>query len=143
MTLLLQKEVARRICAKPGQMSLLSVSVQLYGRPKIIDLVGKINFWPQPEVDSAILKISDIKDQKAVDKYLGGISEKKFWQLVRIGYSARRKQLHNNLASGLGLPSQEVKKILNQANFDSQARAQALSVEDWLKLAKKFDLYPS
>lgn len=137
LTLLLQKEVAERICAKPGEMSLLAVSVQLYGLPKIIKVVSRKDFWPSPKVDSAIIKISNVKNQAAVDNFFSSeISEKFFWQIVRIGFSARRKQLHNNLASGLKMSSTDLKKILNQANFDDRIRAQNLAVDDWLRLAK-------
>lgn len=141
MTLLVQKEVAQRIFAPAGQMSLLSVSVQFYGQPKIIEIVGKENFWPKPEVDSAILKVAEILSQKAVDKYLGEISERFFWQIVKIGYAARRKQLKNNLAAGLPLPAKELEKLLKKANFDSKTRAQNLAVKDWLTLAKKINFY--
>ncbi|MFA5021863.1 MAG: 16S rRNA (adenine(1518)-N(6)/adenine(1519)-N(6))-dimethyltransferase RsmA [Patescibacteria group bacterium] len=141
MTLLLQKEVAQRICAQPGQMSLLAISVQLYGQPQIIGLVSNNNFWPKPKIDSAILKISKIKTLDEVDNYLSGVSEKIFWQIVRIGFSAKRKQLQNNLAAGLHVPSDEIKKALKQANFDPKVRAQDLAVVDWIKLAKKLDSY--
>lgn len=137
MTILVQKEVAQRICARAGKMSLLSVSVQLYGQPKIIEIVSKENFYPRPEVDSAILKISAIKNQSEVDKYLEGVKEKFFWQMVRIGFSAKRKQLQNNLAAGLKISPKDLKKILKKANFDSKIRAQNLSVENWVILAKK------
>lgn len=149
MILLIQKEVAERICAKPlsassrrsGQMSLLAISVQLYGKPEIIEIVSRQNFWPVPKVDSAILKIVEIKNQQEVDKYLTPISEKLFWQIVRIGFSAKRKQLQNNLASGLHLPAEEVKNLLKYANFDPKIRAQSLSVDDWLRLAKVLSNY--
>jgi len=139
MTLLVQKEVAQRICARPGQMSLLSVSVQLYGQPEIVAIVGRDNFWPKPEVDSAILKISAIKNQPALAEFLAGITEETFWQLVRIGFSSRRKQLQNNLTSGLKIPSVEVKNLLKKANFNPQIRAQNLSVRDWITLARKLN----
>ena len=136
MTLLLQREVAKRICEKPGQLSLLAISVQLYGQPEIIGSVSRENFWPIPEVDSAILKISDIRDQKSVDNFFTGkVSENYFWQIVKIGFSSKRKQLQNNLASGLHISATEAKKLLNQANFDPKIRAQNLSVDNWLKLA--------
>ncbi|NUM25559.1 MAG: ribosomal RNA small subunit methyltransferase A [Candidatus Buchananbacteria bacterium] len=141
-TLLLQKEVAERICALPGAMSLLAVSVQLYGQPKIIEVVSRHDFWPSPKVDSAIIQISAIKDKVAVDNFFSGlVTEKFFWQVVKIGFAARRKQLHNNLASGLKIPPGEVKKILNQANFDEQIRAQNLSVNDWLRLSAALSSY--
>ncbi|MFA6382170.1 MAG: 16S rRNA (adenine(1518)-N(6)/adenine(1519)-N(6))-dimethyltransferase RsmA [Candidatus Buchananbacteria bacterium] len=141
MTLLVQKEVAERICAKPGQMSLLSVSAQLYGDPEIIEIVGRNNFWPVPKVDSAILRISKIKNQPQVDKFLEGITEKFFWQMAKIGFAAKRKQLQNNLAAGFKISSDDLKKMLNEANFNPKIRAQELSVADWLKLAKELNNY--
>ena len=102
-------------------------------------MVGGDNFWPKPEVDSAILKIFAIKNQPALAEFLVGISEEKFWQLVRIGFSSRRKQLQNNLTSGLKIPSVEVKNLLKKANFNPQIRAQNLSVRDWITLARKLN----
>lgn len=140
MTLLIQKEVAQRICAPVGQMSLLALSVQFYGQPKIIDFIKRDNFWPTPEVDSAILTISKIKNQQAVDNYLAGINEEFFWRVIKISFSAKRKQLHNNLAAGLHLPGEEIKKMLKKANFDPKIRAQNLSLADWLALVKSLSL---
>ncbi len=135
MTLLIQKEVAKRICAQTGAMSLLALSVQLYSQPEIIQMVSRNNFWPTPAVDSAILKLSDIRNQKSVDKFFSDhLPEKFFWQIARIGFAAKRKQLQNNLASGLKISSTQAKKLLNQANFDEKIRAQELAVADWLKL---------
>ncbi len=141
MSLLVQKEVAQRICAKPGDMSLLSISVQLYGQPEIVNIVGRENFWPIPDVDSAILKIGEIKSKEAVDKYLGGISEKEFWRILKISFSAKRKQLHNNLTAGLKISSNEIKKLLKKANFNPAIRAQNLSIDDWLLLVKEINSY--
>lgn len=139
MTLLLQKEVAERITAKSGDMSVLAVSVQLYGEPEIIKTVSRDDFWPSPEVDSAIIHIDNIATFDMVEKKLGGVSEKKFWQYVKIGFSSRRKQLKNNLASGLRLPVVEMENTLKEANFDPKIRAQDLSVSDWILLAQKLD----
>lgn len=136
MTILIQKEVAERICAKPGQMSLLALSVQAYGQPDVIKIVDKNNFWPVPEVDSAILRISKIKSQTEVDNLFSEIGESAFWRLVKIGFSARRKQLQNNLAAGLKISANEAKKSLASAGFNPQIRPQNLSVLDWLRLAK-------
>jgi len=141
MILLLQKEVAERICCQAGKMSLLAVSVQLYGSPEIIDLVPNSDFWPEPQVNSAILKISNIKSDKEVDVYLGDISVKQFWRVVKVGFSARRKQLSNNLAAGLKVEQKLVKNILTGMNIDSDVRAQRLSVDDWLALAKNLRIY--
>lgn len=134
MTLLLQKEVAQRICAGKGGSSLLSISIQLYGQPEIIDYVSQKDFYPSPEVDSAILKISNIKSKQQVDKFLAGISQEDFWRIVRISFSAKRKQLQNNLSAGLKIPAEDVKKLLKKANFNPQARAQNLDVNDYIAL---------
>jgi len=136
MTLLVQKEVAQRICASPGQMSLLAISIQLYASPKIISIVDKSNFWPSPEVNSAVIKIENIKSSKEVDNYLKGITEQFFWRIVKIGFSSKRKQLQNNLAAGLKISNDQVKKVLKKANFDPQIRAQNLSITDWITLAQ-------
>ena len=142
MTILVQKEVAQRICAQKGEMSLLSISVQFYGEPKIIDYVGKNNFWPKPEVDSAILKISEIRNQKSIDKFFGQeASEKNFWRLIHVGFSAKRKQLQNNLAAGLKIDRQKMKETLVSLKLDPLVRAEALSIKDWLALAKKLNFY--
>ncbi|MBI4363679.1 MAG: 16S rRNA (adenine(1518)-N(6)/adenine(1519)-N(6))-dimethyltransferase, partial [Candidatus Doudnabacteria bacterium] len=118
MVLLLQKEVAQRIIAGPGQMSLLAVSVQFYADPEIISFVSKENFYPKPEVDSAIVKIAPLPNpphrgegnKKEFLPLEGGgevgvIEEKQFFQLVKIGFSNKRKQLQNNLS------------VLNTINF--------------------------
>ena len=142
MTLLVQKEVAQRICARPKKMSLLAVSIQLYGEPMIIEYVDKNNFWPKPEVDSAILNISDIRDQKSVDKFFGKeVIEKNFWQLLHIGFSAKRKQLQNNLANGLKIDHQAAKRFLQMSNLSPLIRPQDLSLANWLTLAKKLNFY--
>ena len=126
MVLLLQKEVALRLTARPGEMSLLSVSAQFYSDLEIISTVGKENFYPVPAVDSAIVKL------KVLPKSLFGVDEKKFFQLIKIGFSGRRKQLHNNLTSGLGAGN--YKKILSETGLNPLIRAQDLSLEQWNKL---------
>ncbi|MDP3993822.1 MAG: 16S rRNA (adenine(1518)-N(6)/adenine(1519)-N(6))-dimethyltransferase RsmA [Candidatus Doudnabacteria bacterium] len=126
MVLLLQKEVAERLTARPGEMSLLSVSAQFYSDPEIISIVGKGNFYPEPQVDSAIVRL------KVLPKPRFGVDEKKFFQLVKIGFAGRRKQLHNNLTSGLG--AGDYKKILTEIGLNPLSRAQDLSLDDWHKL---------
>lgn len=136
MTLMLQKEVAERICAQAGKTSLLSISVQLYGEPKIYCSVNKNNFWPRPEVDSAILVIDKIKKKLEVDKFLGEVSQDFFWRVAKIGFSARRKQLHNNLSNGFRISPTDAKKTLTKAKLSDQVRAQDLALSDWLAVAK-------
>ncbi|MBU1131266.1 ribosomal RNA small subunit methyltransferase A [Patescibacteria group bacterium] len=131
MTLLIQKEVAERICAKPGQMSRLALSVQLYGRPQIIKIVSPESFWPQPKVASAILQIDNIMAFPYADR----LAEKDFWRIVRSGFCSKRKQLHNNLAGSLQLPADKVKQILLKLSLDPKIRAQELSINNWVELS--------
>lgn len=131
MVLMLQKEVAERLTAKPGKMSLLAVSAQFYARPKIIKLVSKDCFWPAPEVDSAIIRL-EARDKKPA------VKEKDFFRLVKFGFSARRKMLKNNLAAGLRIGQAEAENKITRAGFNPKIRAQELGVEDWLKLFAVF-----
>ncbi len=133
MVLMLQKEVAERICAEAGKMSLLSVSVQFYAKPEIVEIVGKENFWPQPEVDSAMVKI-----RPHPSPLLG--KERELFRLVKFGFSARRKMLKNNLAAGLKISQAEAEDKIKQAGFNEKIRAQELSVGDWLKLFSVFNM---
>jgi len=132
IVLLIQKEVAERICAhshRIGQvkMNLLAVSVQFYGIPEIISYVPKENFLPEPKIDSAIIKITNIKKPDNIDI-------KKFFKLIKAGFSSPRKQLANNLSNGLNLDKEEIKKALAECNLNIQARASNLSIEDWVSL---------
>ena len=133
MVVMVQKEVAEEIVAKPGRMSLLSVSVQLYGEPTIISYVPARCFYPAPEVDSAILRIA-LYPQPAVE-----IADKEsFFDLVRAGFSASRKQLVNSLAQGLGLPKAEVLTLLEETGIVPQRRAETLTLEEWAHLWRVF-----
>ncbi|MFH1597916.1 MAG: 16S rRNA (adenine(1518)-N(6)/adenine(1519)-N(6))-dimethyltransferase RsmA [Patescibacteria group bacterium] len=136
MTLIVQKELGDRICAPPGQMSLISVAVQFYGRPTICELVSHQNFWPQPKVDTAIMRIDQIGQGYSAKIYQSEIQ--RFWQIVRIGFSARRKQLKNNLKAGLKIDSAQIVKIMHKIGLNEQIRAQDLTIDQWLKLAKGF-----
>lgn len=130
MVLMVQKEVAKRICAKPPRMSLLSVAVQLYSRPKIIKIVKKDSFWPPPKVDSTILKIEKINSEKFSLQF-----RNHFFKIAKAGFSSPRKQLKNNLKKMFGKNTEE---ILRKAGIDEKRRAETLSLEDWKTLAKKF-----
>lgn len=134
LVVMVQKEVAQRICAKPGQMSLLSVSVQFYAHPEIIRIVPRTAFDPVPNVDSAVVRI-----QPHPLPLLEGEGESKnFFRLVKLGFSSRRKQLQNLLASGLHITNDEAKKALQAIGLSSNVRAQELSVEAWIALTRKF-----
>ena len=129
MVFTIQKEVAQRICAQPPCMNLLAVSVQFYAKPKIISLVRKSAFWPQPKVDSAILKIVPRKGKSAV-------APEKFFRVVKAGFKQPRKQLVNNFVHGLKLSRQTVETWLNQVGIQPTQRAETLSLEDWISLTK-------
>ncbi len=133
IVVMVQKEVAEQITAKPGQMSILSISVQLYGQPEIICYVPAHCFYPEPAVDSAILRIT-LYPQPAVE-----IADKEsFFALVRAGFSSARKQLANSLANGLGITKPEVLDLLTRANIAPQRRAETLSLEEWAQLWQIF-----
>lgn len=119
--LMIQKEVAQRITAKPPKMSILSVAVQFYAEPKIIDYVAKTSFYPVPKVDSAIIKITPRPNVGRATSY---INTEKFFELVKRGFSAKRKMLKNNL------PEINLEKF----GFNPKTRAENLSVSDWLKI---------
>jgi len=129
MVVMVQKEVAEGIVAEPGRMSLLSVSVQLYGEPTIVGYVPAQCFYPAPEVDSAILRI-DLYPQPAA----GVTDESGFFEVVRAGFCASRKQIGNSLAQGLELPKAEVLSLLDEAGVVPQRRAETLTLEEWARL---------
>ncbi|HEX9131377.1 MAG TPA: 16S rRNA (adenine(1518)-N(6)/adenine(1519)-N(6))-dimethyltransferase RsmA [Ktedonobacteraceae bacterium] len=129
LVVMVQYEVAQRIVAGPGDMSLLGVSIQFYGKPKIIEHVPARAFYPAPKVDSAILRI-DLKDEVPLTPR----QRDSFFRLVQAGFSQRRKQLHNSLTHGLHRKNVEVQAWLLAANIDPSRRAETLSIEDWLRL---------
>jgi 16S rRNA (adenine1518-N6/adenine1519-N6)-dimethyltransferase len=133
VVLLVQKEVAERICAEPGHLSILAVSVQCFGVSEIIAQVPKESFDPQPKVDSAILKITPHEKSFFKDKQ----EEKAFFALVKAGFGAKRKTLVNNLFSSLSLDKNEVALILKKVGLQPTQRAQELSTSDWKKLLKE------
>jgi 16S rRNA (adenine1518-N6/adenine1519-N6)-dimethyltransferase len=128
MILTVQKEVAERICAKSGKMSILAVSVQLYGKPELIAEMKKDSFFPVPRVDSAIIKIGNIKyPPRTFDTRL-------FFRIVKAGFSVKRKQLHNSLSGGLAVSTSRAVAYLTDARIASSRRAEELSIEEWKKL---------
>jgi len=133
MVVMVQKEVAEAIIAGPGKRSLLSISVQFYGRPTIIGKVPANSFYPAPEVDSAILRIDLYpKPAVAVDNTEG------FFGTVRAGFASPRKQLANSLAQGLGWPKADVINVLEKANISAQRRAETLTLEEWAQLRQAY-----
>lgn len=132
ITILIQKEVAENVTAKPGRLNLLAISVQLHGQAKLLQKVLARDFYPAPKVDSSVIQIIlDERPKYEVD------DEKRFFGLLRACFSGKRKQLHNTLTNYLQKPKDEVTKILESLKIDSAARPQELSIEEWVKLYKK------
>lgn len=128
-----QKEVAERICAKPGDMSVLSISVQYYADAEIISVVSRHNYWPQPQVDSAIIKIK-CKTEFKKDKEFNN----QFFHLVKIGFANRRKLLIKNLEQlAEKTDKSQLLKIFEKLGFNPKIRAQELSVDDWKNLLQE------
>jgi len=133
MVLMVQKEVAEVIAAEPGKRSLLSISVQFYGKPEIIRYVPARSFYPAPEVDSALIRI-DLYSQPPV----AVTDEASFFQLVRAGFTASRKQLVNSLAQGLNIQKSKSLSLLEQAHIAPQRRAETLTLDEWAQLWQVF-----
>jgi 16S rRNA (adenine1518-N6/adenine1519-N6)-dimethyltransferase len=147
MILMVQKEVAKRICAKPPKMSVLAVSVQFYANPEIISFVSKKSFWPQPKVDSAIIKIVPRKSANIIS-----VDQLLFFKIVKAGFSHPRKQLINNL-SRLNFPlensngqvknlkanKEQIKSWLLKNKVQPSQRAETLTVQNWLKLTDHYE----
>ena len=129
LVVMVQYEVAQRIVATPGDLSLLGVSIQFYGKPDIVAHVPARAFYPAPKVDSAILRV-DLKDEVP----LAHEQRDSFFRLVQAGFSERRKQIHNSLARGLHRKDAEVQALLKAAGIDPGRRAETLSIEEWLQL---------
>jgi len=136
MTVLIQREVAERICAKPGRMSILAVAVQFYGIPEIVDLVSPMAFFPSPKVYSAILKIKVFKEPVFSD-----IDPKIFFRLVRAGFGEKRKMLSNSMSGGLGIEKELAEKLLKGAGVEPMLRAERLSLDDWRRIYLVFSKY--
>lgn len=133
IVLLVQREVAERIAASPGDMNLLAVRVQLYGRPRIVARVPAGAFYPRPKVESAVLEIVPHSTPPVQVEDLSC-----FLRLVEAGFHQPRKQLRNALAAGLGLPKQEVERLLEAAGIDPRRRAETLSLQEWERLYRAF-----
>lgn len=134
LVVMVQWEVAQRIIAEPGDLSLLAVSVQFYGRPQIIARVPAQSFYPAPKVDSAILRI-DVHEQAP----LSHEERDRFFKVVQAGFSERRKQLHNSLTHGLHHKNELIRSWMSEAAIDSSRRAETLSIEEWICLWRIID----
>jgi 16S rRNA (adenine1518-N6/adenine1519-N6)-dimethyltransferase len=126
-----QREVAERITAAPGDMSLLAVSVQFYGRSQIAMHLKPAAFWPRPDVESAVVRI-DVYGAPPVDVP----GESGFFRVVRAGFGQKRKQLRNALSAGLHLDKRQIDDLLTASGIDPTRRAETLSLSEWAALTQ-------
>lgn len=132
IVVMVQREVAEKMIAQPGKMTALSVAIQLFGTPQIVTNVPRSAFWPAPGVDSTVVAI------KTHAKPI--VSEpNELMRLVRIGFSNRRQLLKNNLRAGLHMSTNEAAALIKKAGFKPTARAQELSLDQWVVLEKCLD----
>ncbi len=131
VVLLIQKEVAERLAAKPGDMSILGVSAQVFADVYLGDVVPAEFFTPPPKVDSQVVILKTRQESFFTD-----IDEKSFFRVVKAGFSAKRKMLRSSLSGGLGLSKKDVEVLLEKANINPERRAEDLSLSDWLNILK-------
>ena len=129
LTVMVQREVAERIVARPPTMSILAVAIQFYGTPRIALRLGPGAFIPRPKVDSAVLQIAAHAAPPLPQAAIPG-----FFAIVAAGFGQRRKQLANSLAAGLPLPKEAIGAALAAAGLAPARRAETLSVAEWLAL---------
>ncbi len=131
IVLTIQKEVAQRICARPGDLSLLALSVQVYGAPRIAAQIPAGAFFPAPKVDSAVLVVDIFPTPLIREELL-----RPFFKLVKAGFSQKRKTLRNSLSSGLHISPIQSAELLSGANIDPRRRAETLSIQEWERLVE-------
>ncbi|MBL8030483.1 MAG: ribosomal RNA small subunit methyltransferase A [Candidatus Doudnabacteria bacterium] len=135
ITVLTQKEVAENVVAEVGDLGVLGISVQLFGKPRVVKIVSKKSFFPSPKVDSAVLHIELFK--KPIYKIA---DQRKFFKVVKACFAGKRKQLHNTLVNNLRLEKSEALKILEELKISPSVRPQELSIESWVKLVDKISV---
>ena len=129
--LLMQQEVAQRIVAQPGAMSLLAVSVQFYARPHALHRIPAGAFLPRPKVDSRVVRL-DLRARPAVPD----VEPTQFFRIVRAGFGQRRKQLRNSLSAGLSSSKQQTESWLTASGIEPRRRAETLTLQEWGSLTK-------
>ena len=134
IVLTIQREVARRICAEAGALSLLALSVQVYGSPKIAARIPAGAFYPVPKVDSAILVV-DLYDQPMIPYAQLGY----FFRLAKAAFTQKRKMLHNSLAGAPELNKEKAGLLLSRVDIDPKRRAQMLTINEWLRLTSAYE----
>ncbi len=134
LVLTMQQEVAKRICAEPGELSLLALSVQVFGKPRILSTIPAGAFYPQPKVDSATLEVALYPEPFMTDRQLTD-----FFHLAKAGFSQKRKMLRNTISSGLKIPAEKAEGLLRQAGIDPTRRAQTLDLVEWRTLVGEYE----
>jgi 16S rRNA (adenine1518-N6/adenine1519-N6)-dimethyltransferase len=134
IVLTIQHEVAKRICAKSGKLSLLALSVRMYGEPNLEARIPAGAFYPVPKVDSAVVKIDLHRQPLLPDQ-----QRSKFFEIVKAGFTHNRKTLRNSLSKGLGWPTDRTEKMLREADIDPRRRAETIKLEEWLELTRRYD----
>ena len=129
LVVMTQREVAERMVAEPGELSLLGLSVQFYGQPRIVALVPATAFYPPPKVESAVVRI-DISPSLPLDD----AGRDLLFSLAHAAFAGKRKQIHNSLAQNLRLTPEQVARWLAVSAIEPERRAQSLSLDDWLRL---------
>jgi len=132
LTLMVQREVAERICARPPKVGILTVLVGLHGEPRIVRTVSPGSFWPQPKVESAVLQIY-LRPTEDVKRRLSGLAEEQLMGIVRLGFSSRRKQLKNTLASRF--TTERLSTSLSESGISPSERPERWTLDMWIRLA--------
>jgi len=132
MVLTVQREVAQRIVAQPPRMSLLALSVQVFGEARMVARLPAGAFYPRPNVDSAVVRV-DITSPRVPEAHLEA-----FFRLAKAGFAQRRKTLRNTLAAGLRWPPEQAEALLAAAGIDARRRAETLSLDEWRALTAQY-----
>jgi 16S rRNA (adenine1518-N6/adenine1519-N6)-dimethyltransferase len=134
IVLTIQKEVAQRICAKPGDMSLLALSVQVFGKPDIVAEISSEAFFPAPNVDSSVIRIEIFSEPAIPAPQLDS-----FFRLAKAGFSQKRKTLRNSLSAGLSISAGDAERLLKKSGIDPKRRAETLYIPEWANLTLTFE----
>lgn len=131
VVILVQKEVAERVAAGPGDMSILAISAQVFAKARLGVEVPREYFTPPPKVDSQVVILETLAEPLVAPE-----DEKAFFRVVKAGFAARRKKLRSSIAAGLAISKPTAEELLRHATINPDSRAEDLSIDDWLRLAK-------
>lgn len=133
LVVMVQREVARSMTAAPGELSLLGLSVQIFGTPQVVSRVPAGAFYPPPKVESAVVKIQTFPTPVIPEAELTG-----FFNVARAAFSTARKQIQNSLSHGLGRDKVDIVRLLDAAGIDARRRAETLDIPEWVRLWEVF-----